>query len=70
MEAFDADSKLYNQTTYQLIFSLDDDSVNLRSIFSIDPTTGTLSANKAVDRETTDQLLLKVIAQNTVSGKL
>lgn len=70
MEAADADSAQYNQSTYELLFGLGDDSQLPRSTFFIDPTSGLLSAIRPVDRETKSSFTLKVIARNTVAGKL
>lgn len=70
MEAADADSAQYNQSTYELLFGLGDDSQLPRSTFFIDPTSGVLSAIRPVDRETKSSFTLKVIARNTVAGKL
>lgn len=69
VKAYDADSIKYNRTFYQLMFELDDNLEQTRAIFSIDETTGTLSANQPVDREETSEFTFTVIAENNVASK-
>jgi len=51
------------------VFGLDDDSQLSRSIFSINSTTGVISAGKPVNREETSKFTLKVVARNIAAGK-
>ena len=69
MKAVDADSYIYNQSTYELNFDLDDELELARNTFSIDRDSGVLTAIRSVDREAKSSFTLTVIARNTAAGK-
>ncbi|XP_067948846.1 protocadherin Fat 4-like [Watersipora subatra] len=68
VKAVDADSYIYNQSTYELNFDLDDELELARNTFSIDRDSGVLTAIRSVDREAKSSFTLTVIARNTAAG--